>query len=214
MNKQDILKTLPKCYRSDKWVNALYDTALLDEVNRLSNINLSNMFMTKLDDYGCSLYERDLDIDTSDNIDVRRQNIISAWRASQRCTLKLLQQIGEQWFDNKLNISYNGDAELVHTAQIGFAKIFGDDYISQFLKAYNVIIPAHFIIKWVYEHNRWINYYRPYSWGVAKETYINWQEPRSKIWRDELKYIDAIYWQYTSTITWDDVLDKAIERSR
>ena len=212
MNKHNLLKKLPKCYRSDKWVNAIYDTTLLDEVNRLSCINLSNMFMTKLDDYGCSVYERDLGIETSYNIDTRRKNIIVAWRTSQRCTLEMLQHIGEQWFNNKLNISYNGDAELLHTARIGFNEIFGEDYISEFLKAYNTIIPAHFVIKWVYEHNRWVYYYRPYSWGVAKDTYSNWGESRSKKWRDEFKYIEALYWQYCVGKAWNDIIDSPIER--
>ena len=43
MNKDEMLKTLPSLYRKDKWVNQIYNTATLTEVDNQSNINY-NMY--------------------------------------------------------------------------------------------------------------------------------------------------------------------------
>lgn len=210
MTKSEMLKTLPKLYRNDKWVNQIFNTALLGEVDNLSNTNYNNLFLTKLDDYGCTLYERDLLIDKKNTLEDRRSSIITKWRASYRCTLHLLQDIVNQWFGDKCDVSYDGNATVTHTTKVGTRYDPNNAYYKTFLNEYMSVFPAHFNLVWNHMHNRWIDYCNPHSWGYAKDEYYNWNEPKSHTWKDEKYIIHGKLWEYNKTRTWNDVYDSEI----
>lgn len=211
MNKQEILKTLPKIYRSDKWINQIFNTLVFADVEKLTSSDYNNIFMSTLDDYGCSLYERDLLIDKKDTLTDRRNTIITKWRANNRCTLSLLQSIVNQYFGDKCDVSYDGNATVTHTTKVGI-RYDPTKYIYQkFLNEYMNVFPAHFNLVWIHMHNRWIDYCNPHSWGYAKDEYYNWNEPKSHTWKDEKYMISGKSWEYNSTRTWDDVLDGEIK---
>ena len=210
MTKAEILKTLPKLYRSDKWVNQIFNVVALSDVDTLTDNNYNNLFMTKLDEYGCSLYERDLLIDAKENIEERRNAIITKWRANHRCTLSLLQQIVNQYFGDRCAVSYDGNATITHTTKVG-TRYDTTKYIYQmFLKEYMNVFPAHFQLVWVHMHNRWIDYTKLHSWGYAKDEYSSWLSPKSHVWRDEKYPLRYKLWKYNVDRTWDDVYDSEI----
>lgn len=211
MNKIEMLKTLPKLYRSDKWVNDLYGVPVMDEVNILTNTNYSNLFFKSLDDYGCTVYERDLLLDRKDTLDERRTAIQMKWLSKHRCTLSLLQQIVKSYFNDKCTVTYDGNATITHTTKVG-ARYNPDDYYYQkFIKDYMEVFPAHFQPVWVHDHNRWIDYYKPHNWGIAKDEYYDWGTHKSHKWSDEKYTIRYKLWNYNVTRTWNDVYDSEIE---
>lgn len=210
MTKQEMVKTLPTLYRKDKWVNEIYDIKQLTEVDDLSHINYDNIFLSKLDAYGCSLYERDLALDSKGNLDDRRSAIITQWRASYRCTLRLLQGIVNQWFGDKCEVTYDGNATVTHTTKVGTRYDPNSYYYQMFLGHYMAVFPAHFNLIWNHTHNRWLDYCKPHNWGYAKDEYLNWQEPRSHKWSDEKAVLRGKLWSYNLKRTWDDVYDNAI----
>lgn len=211
MNKIEMLKTLPKLYRSDKWVNELYGVTVMDDVNTLTNTNYSNLFFKSLDDYGCTVYERDLLLDRKDTLDERRTAIQMKWLSKHRCTLSLLQQIVKSYFNDKCTVTYDGNATVTHTTKVG-ARYNPDDYYYQkFIKDYMEVFPAHFQLIWVHDHNRWIDYYKPHNWGIAKDEYFDWSTPKSHKWEDEKYSIRFKLWNYNVTRTWNDVYDSEIE---
>lgn len=210
MTKEEMIKTLPKLYRKDKWVNELYNSTQIDEVDKQTKRDYNNIFMTSLDDYGCSLYEKDLLLDPKDTLDERRSAIITQWRANYRCTLSLLQDIVNQWFGDKCEVTYDGNATVTHTTKVGTRYDPTNYYYKSFLKHYMDVFPAHFNLVWNHTHNRWIDYCKPHNWGYAKTGYINWNEPRNHNWGNEKTVLRGKYWQYNLTRTWDDVYDNAI----
>ena len=211
MNKTEMLKTLPKLYRSDKWVNELYGVTVMDDVNTLTNTNYSNLFFKSIDDYGCTVYERDLLLDRKDTLEERRTAIQMKWLSKHRCTLSLLQQIVKSYFNDKCTVTYDGNATVTHTTKVG-ARYNPDDYYYQkFIKDYMEVFPAHFQLVWVHDHNRWIDYYKPHNWGIAKDEYYDWSTPKSHKWADEKYSIRFKLWNYNVTRTWNDVYDSEIE---
>lgn len=211
MNKIEMLKTLPKLYRSDKWVNELYGVTVMGDVDTLTNTNYSNLFFKSLDDYGCTLYERDLLLDRKDTLDERRTAIQMKWLSKHRCTLSLLQQIVKSYFNDKCTVTYDGNATVTHTTKVG-ARYNPDDYYYQkFIKDYMEVFPAHFQLVWVHDHNRWVDYYKPHNWGIAKDEYYDWGTPKSHKWADEKYSIRFKLWNYNVTRTWNDVYDSEIE---
>lgn len=210
MTKDEMIKTLPKLYRKDKWIHQIYNSAQLDEVDKQSRIDYNNIFMTTLDDYGCTLYERDLLLDAKEKLEDRRSAIITRWRANYRCTLQLLQDIVNQWFGDKCDVTYDGNATVTHTTKVGTRYDPNSYYYQTFLKHYMDVFPAHFNLVWNHTHNRWIDYCKPHNWGYAKSEYLNWNEPHDHKWGDEKSVIRGKYWNYNLTRTWDDVYDNAI----
>ena len=211
MNKIEMLKTLPKLYRSDKWVNELYGVTVMDDVNTLTNTNYSNLFFKSLDDYGCTVYERDLLLDSKDTLDERRTAIQMKWLSKHRCTLSLLQQIVKSYFNDKCTVTYDGNATVTHTTKVGARYNPNDYYYQKFIKDYMEVFPAHFQLVWVHDHNRWIDYYKPHNWGMAKDEYYDWSTPKSHKWADEKYSIRFKLWNYNVTRTWNDVYDSEIE---
>lgn len=210
MTKEEMIKTLPTLYRKDKWVNQIYDMTQLKEVDNLSYINYNNLFMSKLDGYGCSIYEKDLLIDAKETLDDRRNAIITKWRATHRCTLELLQDIVNQWFGDKCEVAYDGNATVTHTTKVGTRYDPNSYYYQTFLKYYLDVFPAHFNLIWKHTHNRWIDYCKPHNWGHAKEKYLNWRVPKNHKWKDEKSVLRGKRWNYNLTRTWSDVYDSEI----
>lgn len=210
MTKDEMIKTLPKLYRKDKWVNQIYNSAQLDEVDKQSRIDYNNIFMNKLDDYGCTLYERDLLLGAKGTIDERRNAIITQWRASYRCTLPLLQSIVNQWFGDACEVTYDGNATVTHTTKVGTRYDPNSHEYQTFLKHYMDVFPAHFNLVWNHMHNRWVDYCKPTNWGTVKDKYLNWGSIQDKKWRDEKSTLRHKTWEYNSTRTWNDVLDSEI----
>lgn len=210
MTKDEMIKTLPKLYRKDKWVNQIYNSTQLDEVDNQSRIDYNNIFMTTLDEYGCTLYERDLLLDTKGTLEDRRNAIITKWRATHRCTLELLQDIVNQWFGDKCEVTYNGNATVTHTTKVGTRYDPNNYYYQTFLKYYMGVFPAHFNLIWNHTHNRWIDYCKPHNWGHAKDNYLNWSVPKSHKWKDEKSVLRGKRWNYNLTRTWNDVYDSEI----
>lgn len=210
MTREEMLKTLPKLYRKDKWVNQLYNPVSLRGVDNLAKIDYNNIFMNTLDDYGCSVYEKDLLLDPKDTLEERRSAIITQWRANYRCTLHLLQDIVNQWFGDKCEVSYDGNATVTHTTKVGTRYDPNNYYYKSFLKHYMDVFPAHFNLVWNHTHNRWIDYCKPHNWGYAKTDYLNWGVPQTHTWGNEKTVLRGKYWQYNLTRTWDDVYDNAI----
>lgn len=210
MTKQEMIKTLPTIYRKDEWVDQIYNTTQLHEVDNLSNINYNNLFMSKLDDYGCSIYEKDLLIDAKETLEDRRNAIVTKWRSTHRCTLELLQDIVNQWFGDKCDVTYDGNATVTHTTKVGTRYNPNSYYYQTFLKSYMDVFPAHFNLVWNHMHNRWVDYCKPHNWGYAKGIYLNWRVPKNHKWKDEKTVLRSKHWNYNLTRTWNDVYNSEI----
>lgn len=211
LTKDELLKTLPKCYRSDKWTNDLYNVSTFTDTTTLIGYDYNNLFMNKLDDYGCSIYERDLLLDKKETLEARRNAILTKWRSSNRCTLELLQQIVKQYFNDKCAVSYDGNATVTHTTKVGSRYDPNNYYFKRFLSEYMSIFPAHFQLVWIHEHNRWIDYMKPHTWGMAKDEYYSWSEPKTHNWGNEKYIVRYKLWSYGVTKTWSDIYESEIE---
>lgn len=210
MNKA--IKSLPTLYRKDKFINTLYDSGYVvyNTENSKNTDNYNNIFFSKLNEYGCSNYEYDLAIDPLPNIEDRRNLIESKWKAYEKCSLESLQKLTSRYFNNDVKLTYNGDAEVTYTARIGFKNKYRTDTYNAWENDNSAVFPAHMIMVWVYEKNRWRDYYSQLNWGRAKDIYA-WNTINST-WRTaKTGEIVGKLWEYMNTRTWDDTLNEEIE---
>ena len=205
------INTLPKIYRKDKFVNALYTGGLaaasIEQADNQANYN--NIFFNSLNEYGASNYEYDLAIEPLTDIIDRRNLIESKWKAFEKCSVQSLQSLASRYFNNDVTVSYTGDAEVTYTARLGFKNKYSGDTYNAWLNDNNVVFPAHMIMTWIYEKNRWRDYFSKLSWGKGRK--FKWNSI-ARTW-GSTKNVDAIAktWEYMSTRTWQDTLEEEIE---
>ena len=210
MNKA--IKSLPTLYRKDKFVNTLYNSGYsqLNEEETANKANYNNIFFSKLDEYGCSNFEYDLAIEPLTDIIDRRNLIESKWKAFEKCSVKSLQSLADRYFDGAVKVSYAGDAEVLYTARLGFKNKFSEDTYNSWLSDNNVVFPAHMIMLWEYEKNRWRDYYSNLNWGKAK-TAFKWNTIDMNWGKAKQGEPVAKDWEYMLGRTWDDTLNEEIE---
>ena len=205
------INTLPKIYRKDKFVNALYTGGLaaasIEQADNQANYN--NIFFNSLNEYGASNYEYDLAIEPLTDIIDRRNLIESKWKAFEKCSVQSLQSLASRYFNNDVTVSYTGDAEVTYTARLGFKNKYSGDTYTAWLNDNNVVFPAHMIMTWIYEKNRWRDYFSKLNWGKGRE--FKWNSI-ARTW-GSAKNVDAIAktWEYMSTRTWQGTLEEEIE---
>ena len=204
-----MIKTLPKCYRKDSWVNAIYDSVAKEfETFKINNqSNLDNLNFDTLDERGCTLYEKDLAIKYNENrtIQERRALIKAKWNANYKCSVQQLQQLADGYYNGCLTVSYKGDAWLrFSTKGINY---FDTDF-TEFLRVVDELKPAHFGIKWDYYHNKWYEYYNPVVWRSGLDW--TWKGEESTPWED----VDGVKlkttWGYCITRKWSGHLTERI----
>lgn len=210
MNKA--LKSLPTLYRKDPLINTLYDAGYLlyGVEEKLNTANYNNIFFSKLDAYGCNNYEYDLDISPVTNIEDRRNIIESKWKAHEKCSLTSLQNLASRYFNNDVTVSYNGDAEVTYTARIGFKNRYREDTYNAWENDNSRVFPAHMLLTWVYDKNKWGDYYSSVDWNMAKHVY-RWNTTNMTWGTAKTSTIFGKDWTYMNTRTWDETLNEVIE---
>ena len=205
------IKSLPKLYRRDTLINKLYDSGYVvyNKEDKLNTANYNNIFFSRLNEYGCLNYEYDLGLAPLTTLSDRRNAIESKWKAWSKCSLQSLQNLATRYFNNDVKVSYSGDAEVTYTARLGFKNRYSDETYQQWLTDNKIVFPAHMIMNWVYEKNRWRDYFTDLNWGKAKNNY-QWNTI-SMTW-GESKTHDQYgkSWEYMSTRTWNDTLNEEI----
>lgn len=207
MNKDYMIKTLPKCYREDPWVNELYGAADAPQTEKQIQANYDNIFFSSLTADGCANYEHDLDIPPAETLEERRANIQRAWLWRKKCSLERLNSVSQS-YNKLLTISYDGDATLYLNSGVGFNYV-KTNYDS-LLNDLEIIKPAHMLLKEKHNHVKWLRYYNPIIWETLLQA--KWSTiKRDGVWKT---YNGAFYrkkWSQVKTLDWSDVLMKGLD---
>lgn len=209
MYKEYMIKCLHLLYRGDTWVNELYNAIGLnaETVDKRLDVVYDNMFFDSLNEYGCEVFEKDLGITPAvkSTLEQRRLTIKSRWLAKSFSNLPAIQNIAKVYFGDLLEVSYDGDATLIFTTQIGL-NYFDTDF-SAMLNVVNDIKPAHFDCDFAHRHNRWKDYFQPLSWEMfGLETWGNRKKPIWDFWCPSFAWYNAKLagtWAKHKEKTWD-----------
>lgn len=171
----------------------LYDSGYVvyDAEDNKNNDNYNNIFFSTLNEYGCSNYEYDLGTNPLDNIYDRRNVIESKWKAYEKCSLESLQKLANRYFGTDVTLEYTGDAEIIYHASLGFKYKYTEDTYNAWEHDNSVVFPAHMVMSWEYDKNRWHDYY--YSKYQSDDNFT------------------GKLWSYVNTRTWDATLNKEID---
>lgn len=207
-----MIKNLPKLYRKDDWVNMIYNSVAeqFTTFNELNKSNLDNINFNTLDERGCLLYEKDLQLSSVGTLSDRRNNIQSKWLSNYKCNVQSLQQLADSYYNGLLNVSYEGNATIIYTVLVGL-NYFETDF-TDFLNNVEIIKPAHFDYVFRYNYNKWEDYYNYITWGTERDNCNTWgvRKDNDITWSKVNASKAHIKWDYCLTRTWSAHLAERI----
>lgn len=144
MNISDyMINCLHKLYREDNWIKELFSVTghNIDNVDTKLNQVYDNNFFDTLDENACKVLEKDLGIkDVKSTLKQRRDIISAKWLASAFCSLKIIQQLADNYDKDCIGVDYDGDATLIYNLKHNKSGQTWQDFIN----AVDIIKPAHF----------------------------------------------------------------------
>lgn len=178
-SKADMISYLNKLYRSDLWVNQLFNAAGVEMDNigdLLDEINAQMFFDTATED-GLKVYEKDLGITTNTDLSLAdRCSAVSAkWRMGGATNLALIQLIADSWHNGAVEVTF-----VSGKIHVQFVSIYGIPTDLDGLKdAIEQIKPAHLAIYYTFKYVVWKDV-KQYTWGQVKNMNKTWLQLREE----------------------------------
>lgn len=202
MNKDYSIKTLPKVYRRDTWVNEIYQSCDIPRVPQQIQDNYDNIFFSTLTPSGCENYEHDLSLAPASTLEERRYNIRRAWLWRKKCSLEWLNDVVRTYSD-EFSMEYDGDATLYFITN-KYNYFEDTELVNKALTDLEIIKPAHMLIKQKHKHITWGHYYNPVTWATVKTG--RWLRTNEIVWRTINGAFYKKTWQDLSSMKWSAVL--------
>lgn len=121
--KDYTLKALNSIYRSDPWVQQLYNAAGIyaDNISDVLDVVFSNYFFDTADLNTVKRFEREMAIIplSTQSIEERRKIIESKWKANGKASIALLQSVADAWYKDGIVIDFV-DGKLLYEVQSGY----------------------------------------------------------------------------------------------
>lgn len=159
LSKDYCIKTLHRLYRSDKWINELFNSVglNLDNISDTVDQIYNNNYFDTADEQAVKYYEYELGITprADQTLDDRRVVIRARWISSGKVDINLLQEVANSWKNGTTALGFIGGR--IHVKFISPIGIPAD------LQALKEVLedtkPAHLAIYYTF---LWL------TWGQAK----------------------------------------------
>jgi len=151
-SKDEMISYLHKLYRTDPWVNALFNATgvELDSIGDLLDEIEQQMFFDTATDDGLKVYEKDLGITTNTSLSLadRRSAVSAKWKMGGKSDLKLIQLIADSWHNGAVEVTF-----ISGKIHVKFISIYGIPTDLDGLKdAIGQIKPAHLAIYYTFKY--------------------------------------------------------------
>ncbi len=175
LSKDYIIKTLHKLYRSDKWINELFNSVglTLDNISSTVDEIYNNNYFDTASEEAVKYYEYELGITprADQSLDDRRVVIRARWINNGKVDINLLQEVANSWKNGTTALEFIGGK--IHVKFISPIGIPAD------LEALKEVLedtkPAHLAIYYTF---LWL------TWGQAK-SFGTWGDHKANgTWMD------------------------------
>lgn len=169
-SKEYMLKTLHKLYRSDKWVNELFNAVglNLDNLSKAVDEVYNNTYFDICSEKALEKHEQELAISykIKPPLEDRRAVVRSRWIGSNKVSLPLLQEVADSWKHGLTKLLFeNGRIKVLFRSPIG-VPIDLDGLKS----ALENTKPAHLAILYVFMYLTWQDALNDGTWGAHHAT--------------------------------------------
>lgn len=145
-------KSLPVAYRTDKWVcDLLAAIQSLDDTQRAAMLDAAAQLYPDSMTWLLETEERAANLPSIGTLEERRTALIARWRGSGKCDVDLIQRVCDSWKNGEISVGFAKGVVLL--TFIGAYGIPAPAELAALQEAVDRVIPCHLASKYLW---RWI----------------------------------------------------------
>lgn len=145
-------KSLPVAYRTDKWVRDLLGAIqLLDDTQRAAMLDTAAQLYPDSMTWLLETEERAANLPSIGTLEERRTALIARWRGSGKCDVDLIQRVCDSWKNGEISVGFAEGVILL--TFIGAYGIPAPAELAALQEAVDRTIPCHLAVQFLW---RWL----------------------------------------------------------
>lgn len=147
----NMLRSLPVAYRTDKWVcDLLAAIQSLDETQREQMLDITQQLFPGSMTWALAIEERDAGLASTGTLEERRTALIARWRAAGKCDIDLIQRVCDAWKNGEISVGF-AEGVIVLT----FAGAYSVPEAAELAALQDAVehtIPCHLAVSYLYRY--------------------------------------------------------------
>ena len=147
----NMLRSLPVAYRTDKWVcDLLAAIQSLDDTQREQMLDITQQLFPNSMTWALAIEERDAGLVSTGTLEERRTALIARWRGSGKCDVDLIQRVCDSWKNGEISVGFAKGVILL--TFIGAYGIPAPAELAALQEAVDRVIPCHLAVSYLYRY--------------------------------------------------------------
>ncbi|MBV4417077.1 putative phage tail protein [Clostridium tyrobutyricum] len=152
MHKALLIKHLHKLYRTDPWVNEMFNSAgiTLDNLEDTIEDLKKQFWFDTMTDFGIQILEKALSFKVAPNssLEDKRSQLEARWKSSGKSDLALLQSVANSWKNGDIQVQFvNGNIQIKFVGELGVPQD-----LDNLKKALEDIKPAQLLLVYLFRY--------------------------------------------------------------
>lgn len=147
----NMLRSLPVAYRTDKWVcDLLAAIQSLDDTQREQMLDITQQLFPGSMTWALAIEERDAGLASTGTLEERRTALIARWRAAGKCDVELIQRVCDSWKNGEISVGFaKGVIVLTFVGAYGVPEAAE---LAALQEAVECAIPCHLAVSYLYRY--------------------------------------------------------------
>lgn len=147
----NMLRSLPVAYRTDKWVcDLLAAIQSLDDTQREQMLDITQQLFPGSMTWALAIEERDAGLPSTGTLEERRTALIARWRGSGKCDVDLIQRVCDSWKNGEISVGFaKGVIVLTFVGAYGVPEAAE---LAALQDAVEHTIPCHLAVSYLYRY--------------------------------------------------------------
>ena len=147
----NMLRSLPVAYRTDKWVcDLLAAIQSLDDTQREQMLDITQQLFPGSMTWALAIEERDAGLASTGTLEERRTALIARWRGSGKCDVELIQRVCDSWKNGEISVGF-AEGVIVLTF-VGAYGVPESAELAALQDAMEHTIPCHLAVSYLYRY--------------------------------------------------------------
>ena len=147
----NMLRSLPVAYRTDKWVRDLLGCiAALDDTQRAAMLDTAAQLYPDSMTWLLETEERAAGLASTGTLEERRTALIARWRGSGKCDVDLIQRVCDSWKNGEISVGF-AEGVIVLTF-VGAYGVPTPAELAALQDAVEHTIPCHLAVSYLYRY--------------------------------------------------------------
>lgn len=148
----NMLRSLPVAYRTDKWVcDLLAAIQSLDDTQREQMLDITQQLFPNSMTWALAIEERDAGLASTGTLEERRTALIARWRGAGKCDVERIQSVCDSWRNGEISVGFaKGVIVLTFVGAYGMPD---NTALAALRDAIEQTVPCHLAVKYLW---RWL----------------------------------------------------------